>query len=95
MNRKRSVLLKRLRKGVRAFRDGFARSRQIQENRRWLLSLDQAHLLALITEPDAGLDKQDLDGLVQITFETYPEGQRDAIITRIATHLHQPLIWPD
>ena len=37
---------------------------------------------------DTGLDKQDCDGLVQLAYNSYPEGHRDAIIDRIIEHLH-------
>jgi hypothetical protein len=66
---------------------GLIRARRVRHRRRWLLSLDRAQLLALIMESDTGLDKQDLDGLVQLAFESYPDGQRDAIVSRIAEHL--------
>ena len=52
------------------------------------MSLDTAHLLALMTNSaGTSLDAQDGDGLVQLAFESYPEGQKDAIIQRIAEHL--------
>ncbi len=65
--------------------------RRVSRNRLWILSLDKAGLLALIVEPDTGLDGQDCDGLVQLAFRSYPEGQRDAIIERIAEHLIRPV----
>jgi len=38
-------------------------------------------------QEDRGLDKQDCDGLVQLAFESYPDGHKDAIVNRIAQHL--------
>jgi len=52
------------------------------------LALDQAQLLALVLQKDTGLDKQDCDGLVQLAFESYPDGHKDAIVNRIAEHLN-------
>ena len=40
----------------------------MRRTRRWILSLDQAELLALLLKPDTGLDKQDCDGLVQLAY---------------------------
>jgi len=37
---------------------------------------------------DTGLDKQDCDGLVQLAFESYPDGHKGAIVNRIAEHLN-------
>lgn len=65
----------------------FSKARRVKEIRRWILSLDRAQLLALMLEPDTGLDMQDCDGLVQLAFESYPDGHKDAIVTRIAEHL--------
>jgi hypothetical protein len=62
--------------------------RRLRRTRRWILSLDQAHLLALILKQDSGLDKQDCDGLVQLAFESYPDGHKDGIVNRIAEHLN-------
>ena len=59
-----------------------------RRTRRWILSLDQAGLLALMLRTDTGLDKQDCDALVQLAYNTYPDGHRDAIIDRIIEHLH-------
>lgn len=56
--------------------------------RRWLLSLDRTRLLALMLNPDAGLDMQDCDGLVQLAFNSYPDGHKDTIVNRIADHLN-------
>ena len=64
------------------------RARRVRRTRRWILSLDQAQLLALMLEKDTGLDKQDCDGLVQLAFESYPDGHRDAIVSRISEHLN-------
>ena len=64
------------------------RARRVQRTRRWILTLDRAELLALLLQPDTGLDKQDCDGLVQLAFESYPDGHKDAIINRIAEHLN-------
>ena len=64
-----------------------AKTWRVWRARRWILSRDKAELLALITAPDTGLDQQDLDGLVQLAFNSYADGQRDAIINRIAEHL--------
>ena len=64
------------------------RARRVRRTRRWILSLDQAEMLALLLKPDTGLDKQDCDGLVHLAFESYPDGHRDAIINRIAEHLN-------
>jgi hypothetical protein len=44
------------------------RARRVRRTRRWILSLDQAELLALLLKPDTGLDKQDCDGLVQLAY---------------------------
>jgi len=63
------------------------RARRVRRTRRWILTLDQAQLLALLLQQDMGLDKQDCDGLVQLAFESYPDGHKDAIINRIAEHL--------
>lgn len=60
----------------------------MRHTRRWILSLDRASLLALIVKDGTGLDKQDLDGLVQLAFESYPDGHKDAIVNRIAEHLN-------
>ena len=65
------------------------RERRVRRNRRWILSLDKAMLLALAIEPDMGLDLQDCDGLVQLAFKTYPDGHKDAIVNRIAEHLNE------
>ncbi len=52
------------------------------------MSLDTAHLLALMkNSADTDLDAQDGDGIIQLAYESYPEGQKDAIIQRIAEHL--------
>jgi hypothetical protein len=64
------------------------RARRVSRTRRWILSLDRAQLLALLLESDPGLDKQDCDGLVQLAFESYPDGHKQAIINRIAEHLN-------
>jgi hypothetical protein len=64
------------------------RAGHIRRTRRWILSLDQAQLLALIVAEDNGLDKQDCDGLVQLAFESYPDGHKNAIVNRIAEHLN-------
>ena len=61
---------------------------RVRRTRRWILLLEQAQLLALLTESDTGLDKQDCDGLVQLAFESYPDGHKDAIVNRIAEHLN-------
>jgi len=66
----------------------FTRAWHIKKTQRWLLSLSQAELLALMLEKDTGLDEQDCDGLVQLAFESYPDGHKDAIINRIAEHLN-------
>ena len=50
------------------------RARNVRRIRRWILSLDQAQLLALLLSPDNPLDKQDCDGLVQLAYESYPDG---------------------
>ena len=75
-----------------AIRLGRERKR-VQRNRLWLLSLDKAQLLVLVTftSPLPGLDKQDHDGLVQLAFQSYPEGQKDAVVQRIAEHLIEPV----
>lgn len=65
------------------------RAMRIRRARRWILSLDQAQLLALMLKKDTGLDMQDCDGLVQLAFESYPDGHKDAIVNRIAEHLNQ------
>lgn len=73
-----------LKRGFRTARRGW----RVEHTRRWLMSLDMAHLLALMTNSaGTGLDAQDSDGLVQLAFGSYPEGQKDAIIQRIAEHL--------
>ena len=64
------------------------RARKVRRTRRWILSLDQAELLALLLSPDNPLDKQDCDGLAQLAYESYPEGHKDAIVDRIAEHLN-------
>lgn len=64
---------------------------RVNRNRLWILSLDKAHLLVLLTQPDTGFDKQDCDGLVQLAFQSYPEGQKDAIVQRIS----EDLAWPE
>jgi hypothetical protein len=57
----------------------------------WLRSLGRADLLALMLEHAGSvLDKQDCDGLVQLSFQSYPDGHKDAIINRIAEHLNRP-----
>ena len=61
--------------------------RRANRNRSWILSLDQVQLLTLMLESDTGLDMQDCDGLVQLAFNSYPEGQKEAIAQRIAEHL--------
>lgn len=66
----------------------FIRARRVRRTRRWILSLGKAQLLALIVAEDTGLDKQDCDGLVQLAFESYPHGHKDAIVSRIAEHLN-------
>jgi hypothetical protein len=58
--------------------------------RHWILSLDRAELLALMTQPETGLDEQDCDGLVQLAFSSYPDGHKNAIVDRIAEHLNRP-----
>jgi hypothetical protein len=64
------------------------RARRVRRLRRWILSLDDASLLALIKDHRRmGLDDQDSDGLVQLAFKTYPEGHKEAIVNRIAEHL--------
>lgn len=60
---------------------------RVRQTRRWILSLNQEQLLALMLREDTGLDKQDCDGLVQLAFTSYPAGHKDAIIDRIAKHL--------
>lgn len=65
------------------------KSTRLRRTRRWILSLDKAQLVALIVAKDTGLDKQDCDGLVQLAFESYPDGHKDAIVNRIAEHLNQ------
>lgn len=40
----------------------------MNRNRVWILSLDKAHLLVLLPQPDTGFDKKDCDGLVQLAF---------------------------
>jgi len=65
----------------------FFKTTRDRRTRRWLLSLDQAGLLALMLRTDTGLDKQDCDGLVQLAYNTCPDGRRDAIIDRIIEHL--------
>jgi hypothetical protein len=70
--------------------NGVVRAKRLRPVRQWILSLDKAQLLALMLEPDTGLDKQDLDGLVQLAFESYPEGCKDAIVDRLAEHLNRP-----
>ncbi len=73
-----------LKRGLRAARRGW----RVEHARRWVMSLDTAHLLALMTNSaGTSLDAQDGDGLVQLVFDSYPEGQKDAIIQRIAEHL--------
>lgn len=66
----------------------FIKARRVRRTRRWILSLDQAQLLTLIVTEDTGLDKQDCDGLVQLAFESYPDGHKDAIVNRISEHLN-------
>lgn len=67
--------------------------RRVNRNRVWILSLDKVQLLALMLEPDTGLDLQDCDGLVKLAFWNDPEppkdaeGKKEAIIQRIAEHL--------
>jgi len=39
---------------------------------------------------DSGLDQQGRDGLVQLAFESYPEGHKNAIVDRLAAHLNSP-----
>jgi hypothetical protein len=56
----------------------FFRARRVRRTRQWILSLDKAQLLALMLQ----------DGLVQLAFETYPDGHKDAIVNRIAEHLN-------
>lgn len=68
------------------------RARSVRRTRRWILSLDRAQLLALLME-DALLrypqiDQQDCDGVVQLAFESYPDGHKDAIVNRLAEHLN-------
>jgi hypothetical protein len=64
------------------------RGLRVRRTRRWIRSLDKSQLLALIVTEDIGLDKQDCDGLVQLAFESYPDGHKDAIVNRIAEHLN-------
>jgi hypothetical protein len=64
-----------------------ARRRRVKRMRQWVASLDKAHLLALMLDSTTGLDMHDCDGLVQLAFDSYPRGQKDAIIQRIAEHL--------
>lgn len=65
------------------------KSRDAMERKvgKWIRSLDYAQLLDLMLKPDTGLDKQDCDGIVQLMHESYPDGQRDVIVGRIAEHL--------
>lgn len=73
-----------LKRGLRAARRGW----RVERTRRWVMSLDTAHLLALMkNSADTDLDAQDGDGIIQLAYESYPEGQKDAIIQRIAEHL--------
>ena len=65
-----------------------ARTKRLERTQAWILSLDKALLLALLIQPNTGLDKQDLDGLVQLAFDSYPEGQKDVIVARLADHLN-------
>jgi hypothetical protein len=67
------------------------RAMRVRRTRRWILSLDRAQLLALMLTQDTGLDGQDCDGLVQLAFESYPDGHKDAIVNRIAEHLQVEL----
>ena len=71
---------------LRFFQNLF-RGRDVRQKQLWVLSLEEAQLLALLFQPDSGLDREDCDGLVQLAFNTYVEGHRDAIIKRIAEHL--------
>jgi len=64
------------------------RAWNVHRTRRWILSLDQAQLLTLLLSPDNPLDKQDCDGLVQLAYESYPDGHKEAIVNRIAEHLN-------
>jgi len=79
----------------KAFED-MRREWRVRRTKKWILSRDMAELLVLISEENVGryFDKQDLDGLVQLAFNTYPEGQKDAIVTRLAVHLNYHL-FPD
>ena len=68
------------------------RARRVRRTRSWILSLNQAQLLALVTNEallqDTQIDRQDCDGIVQLAFESYPDGHKDAIVNRIAEHLN-------
>lgn len=63
------------------------RGRHLRQKRQWISSLGKSQLLALLFQPDSGLDREDWDALVQLAFNTYSEGHRDRIIQRIAEHL--------
>ena len=77
-----------------ALLERWVEARRIKRNRRWILSLSRGALLALALEPDTGLDKQDCDGLVQLAFNSYPDGHKDAIVDRIAQDLVCPVHTP-
>lgn len=63
------------------------RAVKVRRTRRWILSLDSAEMLALMVQPDTGLDTQDCDGLVQLAFDSCPDARKQAIVDRIADHL--------
>jgi hypothetical protein len=73
--------------GFRAFTTAVSRA---AANRSWLLSLERPELLALIFEPDTGLDKEDKDTLVKMAFQSFSdEEKRQRLIRRLARRLQR------
>ena len=71
-------------KGLRGYR--------VERTRRRLISLTADEWLNMMLKVmrehnQTLLDQQDIDGLVQLSYDSYPKGQKDAIIQRIAEHL--------
>jgi hypothetical protein len=83
------MAFKNLQRAVHAAKEGL-RSFRTAANRSWLLSLEQAELLALILEPDTGIDREDADTLVKMAFQSFSdEDQRERLVSRLAGHLQR------
>lgn len=66
----------------------FSEWRRIRRNIRWLESLDEAELMALLLRDNSGIDREDADTIVKMMFTSFANRrQRKVLLRKLAKDL--------